>query len=257
MVGFPGKTLLRGTMDIRRFRKIHKYLGLVIGIQLLLWAAGGLFFSLNPIEKVRGETEAFEPPSLQLGSPPASPAPALAELMARHSGVEVRSVTLRPHVGGDVFEIEYRHDGETRWALADSATGRLRSPLSEAEAVQLARVDFVPDAPVADVALITEVEPGAEYRDRPLPAYRVSFDHPTGARIYVSTDRGVVTARRNDRWRWFDLFWMLHVMDYEGRDNFNTWWLQIAAALGVVTILSGFTLAAVTSPRLRRLFDRR
>ena len=60
MVGFPGKTLLRGTMDIRRFRKIHKYLGLVIGIQLLLWAAGGLFFSLNPIEKVRGETEASQ-----------------------------------------------------------------------------------------------------------------------------------------------------------------------------------------------------
>ena len=50
---------------------------------------------------------------------------------------------------------------------------------------------------------------------------------------------------------------MLHVIDYEGRDDFNTWWLQLAAALGVVTILSGFTLAALTSPRLRRLFDRR
>lgn len=50
---------------------------------------------------------------------------------------------------------------------------------------------------------------------------------------------------------------MLHVMDYEDRDDFNTWWLQIASASGVVTILSGFELAALTSPRLRRLFDRR
>ena len=84
----------------------------------------------------------------------------------------------------------------------------------------------------------------------------MSFDHPLGTRLYVSVERGVVTARRNDRWRWFDLFWMLHVMDYEDRDDFNTWWLQVAAALGVITILSGFTLAALTSPRLRRLFDR-
>ena len=50
---------------------------------------------------------------------------------------------------------------------------------------------------------------------------------------------------------------MLHVMDYEDRDDFNTWWLQIAAALGVISILSGFALAALTSPRLRRLFDPR
>ena len=96
-----------------------------------------------------------------------------------------------------------------------------------------------------------------EYRGRPLPAYRVSFDHPLGTRLYVSVERGVVTARRNDRWRWFDRFWMLHVMDYEDRDDFNTWWLQVAAALGVITILSGFTLAALTSPWFRRVFDRR
>jgi len=62
-----------------------------------------------------------------------------------------------------------------------------------------------------------------------------------------------VDGRRNDRWRLFDLFWMLHVMDYQGRDNFNTLLLQVVSGLGLVTILSGFTLAAVTSPRLRRL----
>ena len=244
-------------MNIGKFRKIHKYLGLIVGIQLLLWAAGGLFFSLNPIARVRGETETSPPASLDLTRPPASPAPALAELMAKHPGVEVLSVTLRPHLGGEVFEIEYRYGGKTRWALADAPNGRLRSPVTEDEAVALARADFVPDASTGDVALITEVGPADEYRGGPLPAYRVSFDHPLGTRLYVSVERGVVTARRNDRWRWFDFFWMLHVMDYEGRDDFNTWWLQLAAALGVVTILSGFTLAALTSPRLRRLFDRR
>ena len=243
-------------MNVRTLRKIHRYLGLFVGVQLLLWTAGGLFFSLNSIEKVRGETEASEPPPLQLASPPESPAPALAELAARRPGIEVRSVTLRPHLGGGVYEIAYDDGGRSRWALADTRTGRLRSPITEDEATALARADYIPDAPVEEVALITEVGSADEYRGRPLPAYRVSFDHPLGTRLYVSVERGVVTARRNDRWRWFDLFWMLHVMDYEDRDDFNTWWLQIAAALGVISILSGFALAALTSPRLRRLFDR-
>jgi uncharacterized iron-regulated membrane protein len=85
-------------MNVRTLRKIHRYLGLFVGVQLLLWTAGGLFFSLNSIEKVRGEIEASEPPFLQLTSPPASPAHALAELTATRPGIEVRSVILRPHI---------------------------------------------------------------------------------------------------------------------------------------------------------------
>ena len=243
-------------MNVRSYRKIHRYLGLFVGVQLLLWTAGGLFFSLNPIEKVRGETEASGPAFLQLDSPPMSPAPALADLAANRSGIEIRSVTLRPHLGNGVYEIAYDDGSRRRWALADTFTGQLRSPITEDEAVAIARADYIPDVPVTEVALITEVGSGDEYRGGPLPAYRVSFDHPLGTRLYISVERGVVTARRNDRWRWFDLFWMLHVMDYEDRDDFNTWWLQIAAALGLITILSGFALAALTSPRLRQLFDR-
>jgi len=244
-------------MNVRSYRKIHRYLGLFVGVQLLLWTAGGLFFSLNSIEKVRGETEASEPPFLQLTNPPASPSPALAELAARRPGIEVRSVTLRPYLDEGVYEIAYDDGGRRHWALADASTGRLRSPVTEDEAVAIAHADYVLDAPVAKVALITEVGSADEYRGRPLPAYRVSFDHPLGTRLYVSVERGVVTARRNDRWRLFDLFWMLHVMDYQGRDNFNTLLLQVVSGLGLVTVLSGFVLAAVTSPRLRKLFTHR
>jgi hypothetical protein len=49
---------------------------------------------------------------------------------------------------------------------------------------------------------------------------------------------------------------MLHIMDYQTRDNFNTLLLQAVSALGLVTVLSGFGLAAVTSPRLRHVFGK-
>jgi len=243
-------------MDVRSYRKIHKYLGLFVGVQLLLWTAGGLFFSLNPIAKVRGETEAAEPPPLEFGIPPASPAAAVSELRRRHPQAEIQTVLLRPHLGGAVYEITYLNDGEEHWALADASTGELRVAVTRDEALAIARRAYSPGSSIADVTLVTAAPPGSEYRERPLPAYRVTFDDPLGTRLYVSVDRGTVTARRNDRWRWFDFFWMLHVMDYKDHDDFNTWWLQVAAALGVITILSGFTLAALTSPRLRRMLGR-
>jgi len=241
------------SMDVRTYRKIHRWLGLVVGIQLLLWTVGGLFFSLNSIAKVRGETEEPESTPLEFAAP-ASPAPALSELLLDHPRAEIQTVLLRRHLDGAIYEITFLEDGEPHWALADVSTGELRTNVDRDEAEAIARRAYVPDSPLADISLVTEAGPGSEYRERPLPAYRVTFDDPLGTRLYVSVERGVVSARRNDRWRLFDFLWMLHIMDYQGRDNFNTLLLQAVSALGLVTVLSGFVLAAATSPRIRRLF---
>ena len=36
-------------------RKLHRYVSLVITLQLLLWTISGIYFSFNKIENVRGE----------------------------------------------------------------------------------------------------------------------------------------------------------------------------------------------------------
>lgn len=239
-------------MQVRTYRKIHRWLGMVVGIQLLFWTGSGLFFALNPIAKVRGETEQAEAASLGDHASIAFPGEALAELRRMHGDIDIMSVLLRPHLEGAVYEIAFRDNEAMGWAMADAASGRLRDPIGPAEAEALARADFAISAEVKTVEHLTTADVDSEYRGRPLPAYRVAFDHPLGTRIYISADRGVVTARRNDRWRWFDFLWMLHIMDYETRDDFNTVVLQVASMLGLVTVLSGFVLAGVTSPRLRR-----
>ena len=43
----------------------HRWLGLVVGLQLLLWSVGGFSFSIMHIKNVRGEldaTEQIDPP---------------------------------------------------------------------------------------------------------------------------------------------------------------------------------------------------
>jgi len=41
-------------------RKFHKYISLVVSIQLLLWTISGIYFSFNKIENVRGEQYRIE-----------------------------------------------------------------------------------------------------------------------------------------------------------------------------------------------------
>ena len=39
----------------RFFRKIHRWLGLLMALQIIAWMASGLWFSIVPIEVIRGE----------------------------------------------------------------------------------------------------------------------------------------------------------------------------------------------------------
>lgn len=40
---------------IKLNRKWHRYLGVVLGIQFLLWTLGGLYFSWTDIDEIRGD----------------------------------------------------------------------------------------------------------------------------------------------------------------------------------------------------------
>lgn len=49
---------------------------------------------------------------------------------------------------------------------------------------------------------------------------------------------------------------MIRTMDYEGRDNFNNIILRSFSILGLITILSGFTLWYTSSPTIRKIFNK-
>jgi hypothetical protein len=70
--------------------------------------------------------------------------------------------------------------------------------------------------------------------------------------LYVSSEFGRVESFRNNKWRLFDLLWMMHTMDYKQRDNFNNWLLRAFSIFGLLTIFSGFALFWVSSKTIRR-----
>ena len=49
-------------------------------------------------------------------------------------------------------------------------------------------------------------------------------------------------ARRTTRWRVFDFLWMLHIMDYDEREDFNHPLLVSASLIALLAALSGVGL---------------
>ena len=48
--------MIRATISYKMsLRKLHKYISLIVSLQLLLWTVSGIYFSFNKIENVRGE----------------------------------------------------------------------------------------------------------------------------------------------------------------------------------------------------------
>jgi len=217
----------------RKFAYVaHRWLGLIVCVQLLAWSTGGLIFSVLAIDSVRGERDST-------GSPPRALTVPMDGGVGGVEDVEVGTMTLIDRGLGPVWEIR-DVDGK-RIARLDTTSGQRLPLITEDEAREIALGDFTPDATVGSVRLIESDAPG-EFRGGPLPAYEVRLDHAKHPHYYISAITGEVLAKRNDSWRVFDFFWMLHIMDYDDRDNFNHILLTGFSALAVLTAGSGIAL---------------
>ncbi|WP_299991712.1 PepSY domain-containing protein [uncultured Pontibacter sp.] len=245
-----------------RIRKIHRYLGLITGIQFVMWTIGGIYFSFSDMDEIHGDHQRKQhattfSPGMELVSP--------TEVLQYFSaGSTITSVKLIDILGEPHYQISYHPDttlhetghahATTLTQLAIAATGELRPALNEQEAIELARHSFIDSTAVASVEYITKenINGHHEYRGSALPAWAITMEHPTKTTVYVAAEQGVVTKFRNNKWRVFDFLWMLHTMDYQGRDNFGNLLLRVFSIAGIVTILSGFALYFVSSGSRRQ-----
>ena len=222
-------------------RESHRWLGLIAGIQLLLWTVSGLYFTLIPIETIRGNHLLVEPAqSAPITAHEIISPNTLVKLQPTLSELSLQEFAFSYRLGQPVYLIKDR--------VFDAASGEALPALTADEASQIViqRTGLEPQATV----LLTDVESDHEFRGGPLPVWQVQTD-TENARFYVELQSGRIRAVRTDAWRWFDFLWALHIMDYESRDNFNHLLVQFLSILGLLTVLSGLVLF-VTTEFLRR-----
>ena len=231
-------------------RRSHRCLGVTLGIQFLLWTIGGLYFSWSDIDEIHGDFQRKQPPHLSGTISMMSPTDALQANSIRadslHS-LQLINILQRPF-----YSIRYFTAQQLKTIVVDAETGEPRGPVSEGEAIAVAKENFIENVPIKNVEYVERVSDHSEYRGKPLPAWRITFDHPSNTNVYVSSELGKVETFRNKKWRTFDLLWMFHTMDYDGRDNINNWVLRAFSIFGLVTVLSGFILFFVSSKLFRK-----
>jgi len=222
-----------------KIRKTHRYLGLFIGIQFLLWTISGLYFSWTDIDDIHGDqfrNLQYQPKSFQtLISPSQLDVP-----------LGIKTIELR-----DINSIPYYWINQKQ--LYNALNGDLKEGITETEALYVANRFMDNSLKVTNVVRINEVDKKHEYREKLLPAYVFSYDNDEALKSYVSVNDGNFQTVRHRSWRWFDFLWMTHTMDYEGRDDFNNIILRTFSLLGLITVLSGFLLWYTSSPTIRKI----
>ena len=239
-------------------RKAHRYLGVFIGIQFMLWTLGGLYFSWTVLDEIHGDHlrhETAMPDAAMFRIPP-------HEAIASHANGEAAdlnkfrmiSVMGEPH-----YSVTYGKGPTARTVMVNASTGQARAAITEDEAKKIAAGTMHEPADVESVELVTtdKMSSHHEYREKPLPAWAITFKHPESVTAYVGANDGQVHAVRTNSWRAFDFLWMLHTMDFSGRDNINNHVLRTFSILGIITVLSGFLLYFSSSKTMRRIFKRR
>lgn len=224
----------------RTIRRSHRYLGVLLGIQFLFWTLGGLYFSWTNIDEIHGDFQHKHVSRLKSTGNLVSPDSVLKKL--EYPADSFQSVQLTTILQRPIWSIAYYSGNNLHTVLADAQTGIPRPTVGREEAVQIARESFNGDPALQSVSYLTTTGSHHEYRSKPLPAWAVTFSHPTNTTVYVSVNYGKVESFRNNKWRVFDFLWMMHTMDYRQRDNFNNWLLRAFSLFGLATIFSGFAL---------------
>src|SRR5215207_10311736 len=134
-----------------RARRIHRWLGLFIGVQFVLWTAGGLYFSWTDLDAVHGDhlMHPARPVPAELAN--VTPASVIGAIGARERVDSVSEVQLVGVLGRPTYRVSYfTSEGggagaraARRRQLVDAATGALRGPLTRDEAMQAARASYV------------------------------------------------------------------------------------------------------------------
>lgn len=209
-------------------RRAHKWIGLIVGVQALLWMISGVYMTVVPLQIIHGD-HLMHGHSESLAA--ATPRIAQSALMSRYPGIT--SLKLKRLLDREVYEIRQGRQA----SLIDAASGERITPLERATVAELARKAYQGDAAVTGVEWITQAP--QEVAKRPVPMWAVRFADSGATTFYFSPDTGDLLARRHSLWRWFDFLWMFHIMDYQERSDVNNTLLRIAASIGLLFALSG------------------
>ena len=220
---------------MKLMRKLHLWLSLIVGVQLILWLASGLGFNLLDATDMRGNTYRAAPKAAAPVSPEQLTDP--AALLAQYQGV--KKISQISVYGQPAFRVDTANGQFVHYADSGALVA-----IDEALARDIAQQSYNGPGKIVEIRQVTG--PFEEMYRAEGPLWRVQFDDELDTRAYISAVTGRVLAHRSSMTEWADLFFKLHFMDYsyEGGLGFNNWLVIVAALLVLWLGISGVLLVA-------------
>lgn len=218
----------------RTISTVHKWAGLILGVQILLWALGGFFMSWFPIQEVRGEHLRAETVSGSI-SGETHDTSVLKTLLDDYEN-PIDSWHAEYLNGQGVYRL-ISHDNSID--IYDSLSGAAIKPFSQTYIREAAKNQYSGPGSIVNSERLAKT--GIEYRGT-LPVWKIDFDDGHGTSFYISDTSGKLVAVRTDTWRFYDFMWMLHIMDYGERSDFNHPLLYLTSLAAIFFTVTGFIL---------------
>ena len=222
-------------------KSLHKWLSLLVFIQLFIWLGTGIFFNWMDHDKASGNhyRQAMVKQDIdhqRLLDPQ-------AVLTASQSGAS--EITLVQRLGQPYYLLThdkglYKHF-DSLFSLVDAYTGTVKE-IDIEMAAALAQSSYSGSGKIASTSLV--VPPIEDFLKEQNSLWQVNFSDELETSVYINASSGRLVGHSNEDKRFVDFFFMLHFMDYPlfGQDavgGFNNWQISIFAILTLLFCLTG------------------
>ena len=151
------------------------------------------------------------------------------------AATQIYDISLITYLGDSAYRVTTASGSQ----LFDAMSGRQVVVTAE-DAAALAERDYSGPGQISSIDPVQA--PSMEIRRHSGDAWRVVFDDDDATTLYVAADDGRILERRNDTWRLFDVFWMLHIMDYKEREDFNNVLVILVSLIAAWFSITGVVL---------------
>ena len=238
-------------INMALLRKVHKWLALVVGLQLLIWVATGLLFTLVDGAKSHGQIYRVKHTIEQ--------APALPERILTNIQLaeKLPASVVQQKLESIELKVFHQHwyyqvsTHKTRYLF--SATSGEQLIVQEPLAVELINQSYHGPGKLSQLLLLTPAI--SEFSHAQGNIWQAHFSDELNTQVYLAQNTGRIIKHANDVSAYNDILKMLHFMDYDQSGHFNSWWIITMAILASLLSFTGlFWLINIYSKKFKKRF---
>lgn len=217
-------------------KSLHKWVALLVAIQMCIWIGTGIYFNLMDQQATRGNQYRADSPNQTKNLEPLIALSDLSQFTR-----PVHSVDFIAILGTPFYEVKYQQPAHNYFAqnsvLVNAISGEVSEQIDANTAQHIATLSYSGPGEVNGVNLLTP--PISDLPKERNAVWQVQFTDDVNTTVYIAAHNGKLIKHVNDLSRLKDFMMMLHFMDYFNEGSFNTIQLQLFSLIALTLSLTG------------------